>query len=357
MRVTLVVEYAGRVGWQLPGPWARLICHSMIDRGHEVSVVADCLADPGLFPGARTEQFRPTRRRLQRAPAKFQRWAIERVQGPSISLSSLVPGSVWCPLDAPWRRELGQLAAIRNPATFAIEAAHRLWLPWLARSQARAELLGKNSRSVRAILGCFAAPEGVEPLGYCSGIRPGGEQDVLCRRLRDVLGISQDGFVAAASAGHPERAGLGPFLEAWREFVREGDGVLVLMGRKAALLDRIVGSLGLRDHVRIVGQTERADAVLASADAAVSWSRAPWSTARFVADALVMRRPVVTFGEGVGAELVEHFDAGVVMESSERGAWVEALRSVRNRGHLQAKPEGLSPDDLAARLEVVLSRC
>lgn len=356
MKVTVVVEYAGRVGWQLQGPWAQVIVRAMIDRGHEVRVVADCLADPGQFAAAHAEQFRSARKRLQRSPRRFQRWVLERVQPPTISLSSLVPASVWCPLDAPWRSELAELAAIRNPATLAIETAHRLWIPSLARAQARAESMWKSAVGVRARLGCLSAPQGIEPLGYCSRIRDGHPCEALRLRLRRVLGIDREAFVVAASAAHPERAGLGAFLEGWRAFVRQDRGVLVLMGRKAALLDRTIGSLGLREHVRIVGQTERPDAVLAGADAAASWSCARGSTARFVADALAMQRPVVTFCGGVGAELVEHFGAGVVMSAVHPGAWVDALRSVRSGGHLPDTPEGLMPEDLGQRLEAALSR-
>lgn len=355
MRVTLVVEYSGRVRWQQPGPWARVMCGALLRRGHEVRVVADCIADTGHFAGASVEQFRPDRKRLQRAPARFRRWAMERLTAPSISFSSVVPGSLWCPLDADWRREFRDLASIRNPATLAMEAAHRLWLPSLARAQRQAGAMAQASGSVRARLGALRAEQGVVGLGYCSAIDPSALSIAELRhRVRRALGIGEDTFVACASAAHAGHSGLRDMLTGWREFARTDGSILLLMGRKCALLDRIVGSLDMRSCVRILGQTERPELPLAAADAGIAWDAAPWSTGRFLADAMVMQRPVLAPRRCVGAELIEQDGGGLLLES---GPWSYALSHLRDHRPPPARVDHLSPDALAQRIERVLLAC
>lgn len=353
MNITLVVEYAGRVRWQQPGPWARVLCRALLGRGHEVRVVADCIADTGHFAGATIEQFRPARKRLQRAPARFRRWVMERAPTPSISLSSVAPGSLWCPLDADWRREVRDLVSLRNPATLAMEAAHRSWLPSLALMQRRAEHMGRDPGCVRARLGALRTRRGVVGLGYCSAIDPGTFDAAGLRRdVRRVLGIGEGVLVACASAAHAGHAGLREMLEGWRDFAKSNNALLLLMGRKSALLDRIVGSLDMRSCVRIVGQTERPEAPLAAADVAIAWDTSPWSTGRLLADALVMRRPVVVLRACVGAELIEAGAGGLVRDEGE--PWARTLARVRDLPMPSASTEHLSPDALAGRVERVL---
>ncbi|MCL4221541.1 MAG: hypothetical protein KJZ65_09225 [Phycisphaerales bacterium] len=355
MRITLVVEYSGRVRWQQSGPWARVICSALLRQGHEVCVVADCIADTGHFAGASVEQFRPARKRLQRAPARFCRWAMERLTAPSISLSSVVPAALWCPLDADWRREVRDLASIRNPATLAMEAAHRLWLPSLAHSQRRAEAMAQHNGLARARLGALQDHRGVVGLGFCSAIDPSALNVAELRhRVRRALGIDDDAFVACASAAHAGHAGLRDMLAGWRQFARADGSILLLMARKSALLDRIVGSLDMRSCVRILGQTERPELPLAAADAAIAWDAAPWSTGRFLSDALVMQRPVLAHRQCVGAELIERYGGGLLLESEH---WPHALSQLRNHRSPPARVDHLSPIALGERIERALLAC
>lgn len=352
MKVALVVEFAGRVRWQQPGPWARLICHALLQRGHQVRIVADCIADTGHFAGAEVEQYRPARKRLQRAPARFQRWAMERASSPSVSLSSVVPGSIWCPLDADWQREVRELVAIRNPATLGMEIAHRAWLPSLALAQRRAERIARDMASRRARLGTLEAKSGVVALGYCSAIEPTGfDSEQLRQDVRRVLGIGDDVFVACASAAHAGHPGLREMLRGWSAFAKDTGATLLLMGRKSALLDRMVGSLDMRSCVRILGQTERPEAPLAAADVAIAWDTAPWSTGRFLADALVMKRPVLARSQCAGAELIRNGDGGMLLDDA---AWAASLAQTRKLTAPSMPSNHLSPDALAERLEALL---
>lgn len=357
MNITLVVEYAGRVRWQQPGPWARLLCQSLLERGHELRVVADCVTDTRHFAGARIEQRRPTRKRLQRSPLRFQRWALERVTPPSISLSSMVPGTLWCPLDAPWTHELGDLATMRSPATLAMEVLHRSWIPALGLAQRKAKAIALRDGSTIARLGALRAPTGVVPLGYCSTIDPSSiDADRLRRQVRQAFAINRHTFVACASASHVGRTGLREMLGGWRDSARDHGGLLLLMARKSALLDRIVGSLNMRDSVHIVGQTERPEAVLAAADLAIAWDTSPSSTGRFIADALVMQRPVLAHAACVGADLLNHGPHAALLSSHCATAWQQSLTGAPRLSPAVEPPTMLRASDLAARCEAALQR-
>lgn len=356
MNITLVVEYAGRVRWQLPGPWARLICNSLRDRGHDLHIVADCITDTRHFAGATIDQRRPSRKRLQRSPIHFQHWAIDRAQPPSISLSSMVPGSLWCPLDTAWRRELAELASMRSPASLAMEILHRAWIPTLALAQHRAETVARRNGCTLARLGSLCSPPRTVALGFCSSIDPTHlDADNLRQQVRQALAIDARTFVACASASHVAHAGLRDMLCGWRDSARRHSGILLLMARKSALLDRIVGSLQMRDVVRIIGQTERPEAALAAADLAIAWDTSPSSTGRFIADALVMQRPVLAQETCVGSELVKMHDAGRAMRSTSAAAWAEEIERARALAPLNLDVSELSPARLARRLEQLLA--
>jgi glycosyltransferase involved in cell wall biosynthesis len=361
MNVTLILEYGGRMRWQQPGAWAALITRAMQDRGHRVRVVADCLADPALIEADEIVVRAPARKRLERRPRRFQRWALAHTQSPSISLSSVVPANVWCPLDSSWRDEIVWLTNLRNPATLAMEVVHRLWVPPLALAQARARALALAIPARLVTLGA-STEASVLPLGFASWLSPTAASASHRQQVRRALGIAPEAFVVLTSAAHTDRAGLGALLDGWRLFCQTSPGVLLLMGRKAALIDRHCRARGVSDTTCVLGQVERPELVFAAADVAAAWSarRDVNATGRFVADALAMQLPVLSTQAASGAELLRtQPDAGGLLNEASALAWMRALANASKRDwrvSARASAAALAPMLDPARLAAVIEK-
>lgn len=363
MNITLVIEYAGRIRWQQPGPWAHIITQALRDRGHHVRIVADCLADADLVGADDAIVRAPHRKRLERHPMRFQRWALKHVAQPSISLSSLVPGTVWCPLDSSWRDEIMWLTNLRNPATLAMEILHRLWVPPLALAQHKARTIGKQTHARLARLGCLADPI-AHPLGFTSALDPKSIAPDARAHIRSTLGIAPNALVVAISCTHTDRPGLHAFLDDWRHFTHAHPGVLLIVGRKAALIDRTLRARGVADTVRMLGQTERPELFFAAADVAAAWSthRSESSTGRFIADALAMHTPILTTHAAGGAELVRRYPGvGIVLNEPTVDAWSRTLTQSSSqswqqeaRTQAQSMAHELDPARLGLALEKLL---
>lgn len=363
MNITLVIEYAGRIRWQQPGPWARVITQALRDRGHSVRVVADCLADADLVGADDAIVRAPHRKRLERHPMRFQRWALEHVAQPSISLSSLVPGTVWCPLDSSWRDEIVWLTNLRNPATLAMEILHRLWVPPLALAQHKARAMGKQTSARLARLGCLSDPI-AHSLGFTSSLDPKLIAPDIRVHIRSTLGIAPKALIVAISCAHTDRPGLISFLDGWRHFTHTHPGVLLIVGRKAALIDRTLRARGVADTVRVLGQTERPELFIAAADIAAAWPahHSGSSTGRFIADALAIHTPILTTHAAGGASLVrQHPGVGIVLNEPTVDAWTRALVQSSDpawqqeaRTQAQGMAHELDPARLGLALEKML---
>ncbi len=375
MRILLIAEYLDAHPWS-PSAWVLDIAHALAGRGHDVALACDGCHEPALArPPVRLLIHAPVRRDEARRPLAFARWARRTLgaQRPEAALS-------FTPLvRAPFNLSLGPSAweqfvaqcRLNNPVSATFEALYHAWLP--------SAILAERRARRRRAPGAVALRVGGEPdapgghhLGYASRLRRSGalERGALRSRARALLGLSEGREVLLVSAVHPERPGLAPMLEAFREVCAargSGSPLIVAAGLFGHTVHALARRVGCAERVRLLGSTARMDAALGACDVALAplASRGSGDTGRFVADALRLGRPVLVDRLAHGAELIAPVpgpDApGVRVARPDVPSWRAALETAadpawRARASAAAARAGadLSIDRLVDRLEGIL---
>jgi glycosyltransferase involved in cell wall biosynthesis len=195
----------------------------------------------------------------------------------------------------------------------------------------------------------------VRDVGFAAMVEPAfREREARLRaEVRARLHINLSRRVVLVSlmrtAGADWEAFLGAVARITAPEVRAGEApVIVAMARDAYAVHDAACRAGCQRALRIVGQTERVEALLAAADAAAAPLGArpdafrSGATGRFIADALRAGRPVLAATMASGVDLLEHHGVeapGLVVEPAVE-AWAEALHKVCDDDWLAARTIG-----------------
>ncbi|MDX2148889.1 MAG: glycosyltransferase [Planctomycetota bacterium] len=391
MQVLLVTEYVRRSSISI-SRWAVELAHGLRSRGHTVSVACDGLDDPATFEPMELHVHRPRRSHLGANPFPFQDWVrmvreklrhVGRLDL-TVSLSPLVRGDLWLPVGPRAMDTITALVRTKKPLSAAMELVHVPWLPAtsIAEMQARDH---SGPPGTRLSIGPYRVSGGVGGgfgsgraeqiirLGYASRLpAPDPEEQAALRsRTRELLGINPSRPVVLATAYNNERRGLQEFLEGFAQVRRErtfGIPIAILVGRAGATEQAAAIRAGCLDGVRLVGRTERIDALMAAADlvaAPLAARDLGITTGRFICDALRCGRPVVALRRAPGSELLDPswrggdpVTPGWIIEHPDPSAWVLALNTTLSENWLahrtpvaRAAGAALSMDALLDRVE------
>ncbi|MBL8964838.1 MAG: hypothetical protein KF787_07965 [Phycisphaeraceae bacterium] len=365
--IAIIVEYLRSMPWA-SSVWAVRLARAFVRRGQGVRILCDGAEDPEVIPpgeaGVRIEVRRPLRRLRSSDPLGFGSWVmdrLERVPGPSISMTRWVPGDLWFAFSPPIPTVLSRAVLNRSAVTAALELLHRPWAPSAMLAERRAGRIARHwPGGFRPVLGSLVSA------GLASDLVRHGESErqALRARVRSLLDIPRDHVVLTTSGVHTERpgvheslAGLAPAALAAGVPVQ-----LLVFGRKTHTLRRLCDRAGVGPRARILGGTFRLDAALAASDGGiVLGSRADASsTGRFLADCLRMSAPVVCSTEAAGASQVFSSPGegpGWVVNPAEADGWRRGIESMldpdlRRRASRLACEVGadLTMDALANRL-------
>lgn len=382
MKLLLFAEYVRRAPVSV-SRWAVDIARAMRDRGHEVVAACDGIEDRALFEGFDLRVFRPERRHLSANPFPFIRWAAALRESVahdrSLSLTPLIAADFRLPVGSSAAETMRGLFRAKTPLGAALEFVHSPFLP----GAAFAESMNEGGR--RLAFGLTHHDPRTTPIGFASRFdSPDPDLVGLLRmRTREMLGIDPDRVVLLASVVHPERTGLRAFLRGFGAMLRERPGrspLALIAGRSGESIARAAAEAGCLASVRILGRTDRMDALLAACDLAAAplaaahygsrgVSLVTTATGRFVADALRLGRPVIALNRAAGAELLKAAETGPdpigpgwIVENSDVTPWSMGLTTTLSeawRTHRLPAAERagalLSMDALAQRLEGVLA--
>jgi glycosyltransferase involved in cell wall biosynthesis len=308
MKLAVAIERFNPVGSAAERCAAQIVAELARHR-HEVTVITSfCLGAPadGVQVQALYEQPR------YRAPAlrAFTRWAAGRVSDPrfdaSMSMNLHVKGQVVMPLGGV-TREMWRCQLASEPSAW-----RRLALRARLACSPRQRLLLKLEAATAA-----------DP-----AIRLVATTEALAQQLHHHHGVAAHRLVRIAP-GAAQRSEPHPQQASWRQQVRQGldipddatvyvahgdamadDGSMVLRAVKALVQQGVAGvlilaggvshrqhqracELGVRDHVRFVGQTEHPAALLAAADVTIHLSGYD-ATGQTTIESLLAGRPVIT---------------------------------------------------------------
>lgn len=368
--VVMLASRLERHAWTHGALVARL-ARALIARGREVTLLCDAAEDTAMF-GCRVRARRAFEHDQAEAPTATARWLARMAQARApgaqdavtLSLTRLVPGEVWMPVD----ESAAALLADELGSRRTLSRAMWLWRHWGVLAGRRMERdAAADEGQVRAVLAfgpsAAAAAAGrwprlagrVRDIGFAAMVEPatGEAESRLRAEVRARLHINASRRVVLVSlmrtAGADWQAFLGAVARITAPEVRAGNApVVVAMARDAYAVHDAACRAGCQRALRVVGQTERVDALLAAADAAAApLGTGPdafraGATGRFIADALRAGRPVLSAPTASGVDLVAHRGVeapGMVVEPTVE-AWAEGLRNVCDDDWLAARAIG-----------------
>jgi len=367
MRVLVLSGRTARQPWT-HGAIVQAICSALAARGHAVVLAAQSIDEPRAFAGCEAvHAFDSFDQTATDWPLGFATWARRRrgriPHDVSVSLSRLVGGDVWMPLDPSAAAWLARAARSLSVPSLAIALARHcgVFRAWAGEAFFVAPIRG-DDESIRRVLAIGPARDDaarrlqrarglgervrrVEPF---AAIVPPSETELraLRDRTRAILGIAPNRRVVLVSAPRPVGKLLDPLLLAVRELaLREGEGspVMLALARDGyAVHSRAVRCAAVKS-LRVMGLTERMDAALAAADMVALPIRAErgvfeqGGAGRLAADALALGRPLLALAGSVGSSLARLRSSGddspgIVVEQSSRELWSRALRQACEAG-------------------------
>lgn len=317
---------------------------ALIQRGHHLTVVCGDAPHKLTLEGGEIRRLDVLDFKHQPKVKPFADWARQLFEtsefDASLSVTTVTPATVVQP-----RR--GTFAALeRNRA-----AVPRLSKPGIAarvlnRSDAKRELQLKLERKAishpmvkrLAVLSRQAAADlgtdfGVEddrvtvvPNGVSLPVLSSDERDAARQRMREGFGISSDAVVFMFAAFNPDQSGLTPLLHAMKATLKSGvdsanNAVLLTAGVFPFHHQQLAASLGIRDAVKVVGETEHIADVYAAADVVVHPTFYD-AGSRVVLEALATQTPVIASARDGSSEQVvsdKHSPRGIVVSDLSDG--------------------------------------
>ncbi len=395
-----ILAFAGRLPRQ---PWSHTryiadVLRGLARRGHRVRLVCDSVDDEAMFEGIGVRALGPfqqngPQRALHLVASARRERRMAAAGGPdrsdvSISMSRLVTADVWMPAEPTAGAWAADLARSVSPVTFGgvMLKHHRVLGAWVlerllpaARTARRILTIGPEATAAaRAAL--HDLTDRIVDIGYASRLEaPTPEQAARWRQsIRTLLGIPPERRVVLVSAVWGTGRSLDALLYGLTSALGPkgragGQGpVALLLARDAFAAHSAAHRAGCGRAVRILGTTTRVEAALAACDAVavpVATPGGPFaggSLGRFIADALVMGRPVLAVPSAPGADLIVKPAAGgpapgliVIPSASGWGSAIRALMDAvwtqRAADAARAAGSTLAAGGLIDRLEHILN--
>lgn len=288
MHIALVIEKFDPLSGGAERSTAQIAAH-LLSRGHRVTVLCgeawNRPSDPGL-----TVQTAPTgkARGVVRLLA-FRKWARSRLASGdfdvSLSITTSVPATVLQPRAGLVVQGQDQNIARRESAAGRVfkrvlveTSLRQQTLRWIERRTLRDPMVrhvvaisGYVARDLERYYGVGGDRVTIIPNG--SEITPltDRQRELRRQRFRRMFDIPDDCVLYLFPAIDPWRKGLEPLLHAARLLERRGgvNFMLALAGSQGYRQQARVAALGLRDRVRILGNTTAMDVLFSAADVTV----------------------------------------------------------------------------------------
>lgn len=381
MSVALVIERFDPAGGGAERSTSQ-IAHELIARGHHVVVLAGVAPDRG-FVGPDVRRFMTYYRKLDAMSLRgFSRWAQAQLEqgrfDVSLSVTTAVPASVVQPRSGTIRETIDRNIALR-PSPFS---------RWLKRTlvsitpkqrqllaQERATLTDPCVKRIVAVSQYVSdqlrrhynidpAKIDLIPNAAVMPVTDEAERRVLREEIRSGYAIPEGDTVFLFAAHNPRLKGARPLLEAFAKLRNEGtQATLLMVGSIGYPEQRHAASLGVRDAVKMVGQTSHMAALYCAADVTVLPSFYDPSS-KVVIESLMMGTPAISTAYNGASDFIlagGKVRGRVIADPQDSDALAAAMREMTapsERARCAAATRGMA-DELSMkrhvdRLEAVL---
>lgn len=378
MRIALIIEHFHPDAGGNERSVAQ-IATGLVDRGHEVTILAGACRDVTVLPGVTIKRFRGRKSASVQRLLVFSRWARQMLATEafdvSLSVTVAARGDVFQPRSGTVRETLDRNIAMRHSA--ASRATKRLLLKLNAKQQAllameRRLLADPNVRRIVAV-SRYVADQFRRHYGLADDrmvVIPNGavmpklsdEQRATYRRqVRQAFGISDDAVVYLFAAHNARLKGLGPLLRATRKLVREGAHPIILAaGRLGYGAHETLHDHGLGAHVRLLGPTREMAGLYAAADVTVLPSFYD-PASKVVIESLMLGIPAISTAYNGASELIapDHLPprGRVIADPADHDALAAAMTELADpatRAQYRLATEGLAEQlSMARHLEAL----
>ncbi|MCE9590437.1 MAG: glycosyltransferase family 4 protein [Planctomycetes bacterium] len=287
MSVAIVIERYDPDGGGAERSTAQ-IAHELISRGHHVVILAGVASDRG-FDGPDVRRFMGSHRKFDAMSLRgFSRWAMRQLEegryDVSLSVTTAVPASVVQPRSGTVRETIDRNIALRRSAfsrwlkrtLVAVTPKQRRLL-----AQERATLTDPRVRRIvsvsRYVSDQLRRHYRVDPSKISlipnAAVMPVTD-DAQRRTWRDEVrqgyGIAETDTVYLFAALNMKLKGARPLLDAFAAIREQGVPATLLMVGSIGYAEQLQAArLGVRDSVKIVGQTSQMAALYCAADVTV----------------------------------------------------------------------------------------
>ncbi|MBY0112311.1 MAG: glycosyltransferase [Phycisphaerales bacterium] len=347
--VLLFAGFVRRLPWA-ESAWVPDIARGLVSRGHRVEVCVDGCDDIDTFRDLSLVVHRPTRKHFGAEPFAFRTFARrlrrKRPNSVALSLTPIICGDVWLPIDRRSRDIARDLFTMHHPFAALLELSHHPWLIHELLAERRALQDAPRHRVQPLSIGPHAPGSSLRSLGYAARVEPfeGAARGNVRRTTRERLGIGANDTVLLLSGTHTRRDSAAAFMQAFATLTRSATPSrafsladkptprvqmrLIVTGRSAHTIDRAARAAGVADLIVHAGSHVDMRPLLAAADAAVAAFGEPGlGTGRFVSEAIRAELPVVAHEHAPGSDLADSglHKPGVVVRGDSPEAWLAGL--------------------------------
>ncbi|MEM9415643.1 MAG: glycosyltransferase family 4 protein [Planctomycetota bacterium] len=287
MRIAVVIEsFDPRQGGNERS--TREIVERLAARGHAVTLVCGC-CDPSSIPEGVSHISQGQRKPSSALQlARFRTWAMHELAigafDTSLSMTMAVPSAVMQPRGGTVRETINRNIALRgsplsqqtkrlaialNPKQRTLLALERKTLQDPS-VHAVAALSGYVKRQLSEHYGLHDDEVVVIPNGAAIEPMAEAERDRVRVQIRRAFDIPDEATLFVFAAQNPRLKGFGPLIAALRRLKDDGvNAVVLLAGKYRYTHHSWIAQMGVRDRVRMVGQTDDMRTLYAAADVTV----------------------------------------------------------------------------------------
>lgn len=330
------------------------IARALVGRGHRVEVCVDGCDDVETFGDLPLVVHRAGRKHFGAEPFAYRTFARRlrrrRAGAVALSLTPIVCGDVWLPIDRRARDIARDLFTTHHLTAALLELTHHPWLVHEMLAERRAMLDAPRHRVQPLSIGPHAPGSSLRSLGYAARVEPleGAAREEARGRARAWLSIADNDTAILVSGTHATLESAAALMQAFATLTRSATPSrafalsagsadrpspraqmrLIVTGRSAHTIDRAARGAGVADLVVHAGSRVDMRPLLAAADAAVAAFGEPGvGTGRFVSEAIRAELPVVAHEHAPGSDLADSglHKPGIVVRGRSPEAWLAGL--------------------------------
>lgn len=201
-----------------------------------------------------------------------------------------------------------------------------------------------------------------------NGLPARGERDIqACNAHRAMLGLGPSEHLVLFVGRLVVEKNIPTLLRAVAMIPAERRPLLWLAGEgpERPAIERLVRMLGLQSHVRLLGERQDVDALMAAADALVLPSLEE-GLSNVILEAMAVGLPVVASAVGGNTELVEHGHTGLLCDPTDAASIAGAIQHLFAEPRLRARlarttrekvAREYSMESMVARTIAIHDRC